>query len=64
MKLTVPKTKDLATRAAWTLVQAALGFAIAEVAGLPAEYGVPIAALLSVAKSYVAQQLEERRARH
>jgi len=59
----VPRLKDLAIRAGWTLAQAGVGFAITEAGNLPTEYAVPIAGLLSVAKSFIAQRLEERKAR-
>lgn len=54
--------KDILVRGGWTLAQAALGFITTLVADIPVAYAPMIAAVLSFAKSYVAQRLEARNA--
>lgn len=48
---------DLAERAGWTGAQAALGVAAADVADIPLWWAVPVALVLSSAKSWVAGRL-------
>lgn len=48
---------DLAERAGWTGAQAALGVAATEVADIPLWWAVPVALVLSSAKSWVAGRL-------
>ena len=51
------KYKDLAARAFWTVLQALLGVASAEALGVPVEYAVLFAGVLSAIKSYVATKV-------
>lgn len=56
--MTKNQVTDLAERAGWTLAQAAVGFGIAEAAGIKAWWAAPIAMALSAAKTYVQHQLD------
>lgn len=51
------KWKDLASRAAWTALQAALGVLTVEVFNLPTELAPIVAVALSALKSYVATKV-------
>lgn len=57
MKLASKKAKDLASRAGWTALQAALGVVTVEALGLPLAYAAVVATLLSALKSYVASKV-------
>lgn len=50
----VQKYRDLASRAAWTALQAGLGVIGVEALGLPLWLAAPVAMGLSALKSYVA----------
>ena len=51
------KLRDLATRAAWTAVQAGLGVITVEALDVPVAWAVPLAWALSSIKSYVATKV-------
>lgn len=54
------KLRDLATRAGWTALQAALGLVTAEALDIPVAWAAIVATLLSAAKSYVAGQVGDK----
>lgn len=54
------KYRDLASRAAWTALQAALGLISAEALGLPLAWAPIFAVALSALKSYVASKVGDR----
>lgn len=51
------KYKSLASRAAWTAVQAVLALATVEVLGIPLAWAPIFATVLSAVKSYVATKV-------
>lgn len=51
------KYKDLAARAFWTVLQALLGVLTAEALGVPMEYSIVFAGVLSALKSFVATKV-------
>jgi hypothetical protein len=51
------RLRDLAARAGWTALQAALGLVTVEALDLPVEWAIPVAAVLSAIKSKVAQKV-------
>ncbi len=51
------KYRDLASRAAWTALQAVLGVVTVAALGLPVAYAPIVAVLLSALKSYVATKV-------
>lgn len=55
--MTKTQVEDLAERAGWTLAQAAIGFGITEAAGITAWWAVPVATVLSMAKTFVQHKL-------
>jgi hypothetical protein len=59
--MTRQQIEDLAERAGWTLAQAAVAFGITEVAGIKEWWALPIATLLSAAKTFVQHKLDGAR---
>lgn len=55
-------SKNLLSRGLWTLAQSALAFVAVELADVPLAYAPIVAAVLSFAKTFVADKLEARRA--
>ncbi len=51
---------DIAERAGWTLTQAAVAFSIVEVSSLAVAWAVPVAAGLSMIKTYVQHKLDNK----
>lgn len=54
------KMSNLLERALWTLAQAALGVAVVLLADVPVQYVPVVAAVSSVAKTYIKDHLDGR----